>query len=82
MTRRGSADLPSGPGKLDVKPAGRLPRAAACRSAGRAALIASVAAGEVRAVACLSTAVADPPWWQRNRHPARSVARAAGHGPA
>jgi len=36
MTRRGSADLPSGPGKLDVKPAGRLPRAAACRSsAGR-----------------------------------------------
>ena len=36
MTRRGPADLPSGPGKLDVKPAGRLPRAAACRSsAGR-----------------------------------------------
>jgi hypothetical protein len=30
MTRRGSADLPSGPGKLDMKPAGRLPRAAAC----------------------------------------------------
>jgi len=28
---------------------------------GRAALIASVAAGEVRAVACLSAAVADPP---------------------
>jgi len=36
MTRRGPADLPSGPGKLDMKPAGRLPRAAACRSsAGR-----------------------------------------------
>jgi len=32
MTRRGSADLSSGPGKLDLKPAGRLPRAAACRS--------------------------------------------------
>ena len=61
MTRRGPADLPSGPGKPDMKPAGRLPGAAACRSPAGPGLIASAAAGEVRAVACLPAAIADPP---------------------
>src|SRR5215831_20762267 len=61
MTRRGPADLPSGPGKLDMKPAGRLPGAAACRSPAGPGLIASAAASEARAVACLPAAIADPP---------------------
>jgi hypothetical protein len=63
MTRRGSADLLSGPGKLDMKPAGRLARAVFgdLPVVGRAALIASVATSEVRAVACLSAVIADPP---------------------
>jgi len=55
VTRRGRADLPSGPGKLAVKPAGRLPRAA-CRSVGRAALIASVAASRLKTPAIMDGA--------------------------
>ena len=54
MTRRGPADLPSGPGKLDLKPARTTAGGGGLPVLGRAALIASVTASEVRAVrACL-----------------------------
>jgi hypothetical protein len=46
MTRRGPADLPSGPGKLDMKPAGTTAEGGGLPVVGRAALIACVAAGE------------------------------------